>query len=72
MNGLLPGRIDRHDLKPHHPPKELPVKVSRADLVLLHPNGAEEVLVPVKPHESIADPFHGRCETLTRTATCRS
>src|SRR5262245_51514381 len=28
-----------------------------ADLMLLHPDGAEEVLVPVKPHESIADPF---------------
>jgi len=28
-----------------------------ADLMLLHPNGSEEVLVPVKPHESIADPF---------------
>src|SRR5262245_50555763 len=27
-----------------------------ADLVLLHPDGKEEVLVPVKPHESIADP----------------
>jgi len=29
----------------------------RADLVLLHPNGSEGVLVAVKPHESIADPF---------------
>lgn len=28
-----------------------------ADLMLLHPDGVEEVLVPVKPHESIADPF---------------
>jgi hypothetical protein len=28
-----------------------------ADLVLLHPDGKEEVLVPVEPHESIADPF---------------
>jgi hypothetical protein len=28
-----------------------------ADLVLLHPDGTEEVLVPVKPHESIADPY---------------
>jgi Hydrazine synthase alpha subunit middle domain len=27
-----------------------------ADLVLLHPDGSEEVLVPVKPHESITDP----------------
>jgi hypothetical protein len=27
-----------------------------ADLVLLHPDGAEEVLVAVKPHESITDP----------------
>jgi hypothetical protein len=28
-----------------------------ADLMLLHPDGKEEVLVPVKAHESIADPF---------------
>ncbi len=28
-----------------------------ADLMLLHPDGKEEVLVPVKPQESIADPF---------------
>jgi hypothetical protein len=28
-----------------------------ADLMLLHPDGKEEVLVAVKPHESIADPF---------------
>jgi hypothetical protein len=28
-----------------------------ADLMLLHPDGSEEVLVPVRPHESIADPF---------------
>src|SRR5205823_6893300 len=28
-----------------------------ADLMLLHPNGSEEMLVPVKPHESIADPY---------------
>src|SRR6266446_1845856 len=28
-----------------------------ADLMLLHPDGKEEVLVPVKEHESIADPF---------------
>jgi Hydrazine synthase alpha subunit middle domain len=28
-----------------------------ADLMLLHPDGKEEVLVGVKPHESIADPF---------------
>ncbi len=28
-----------------------------ADLMLLHPNGKEEVLVPVKAHESIADPY---------------
>ena len=28
-----------------------------ADLMLLHPDGKEEVLVPVKPPESIADPF---------------
>jgi hypothetical protein len=28
-----------------------------ADLVLLHPNGTEEVLVPVQAHESIADPY---------------
>ena len=28
-----------------------------ADLMLLHPDGSEEVLVPVKPQESIADPF---------------
>jgi hypothetical protein len=28
-----------------------------ADLMLLHPDGAEEVLVPVKAEESIADPF---------------
>ena len=28
-----------------------------ADLMLLHPDGSEEVLVPVKAHESIADPF---------------
>ena len=28
-----------------------------ADLMLLHPNGKEEVLVAVKAHESIADPF---------------
>jgi len=28
-----------------------------ADLMLLHPDGKEEVLVPVQPHESIADPF---------------
>jgi hypothetical protein len=28
-----------------------------ADLVLLHPDGSEEVLVPVQPHESIADPM---------------
>jgi hypothetical protein len=27
-----------------------------ADLMLLHPSGEEEVLVPVKPHESITDP----------------
>jgi hypothetical protein len=28
-----------------------------ADLMLLHPDGREEVLVPVRPHESIADPY---------------
>lgn len=28
-----------------------------ADLMLLHPDGSEEVLVAVKSHESIADPF---------------
>src|SRR5262245_27437356 len=28
-----------------------------ADLVLLHPNGQEEVLVAVKDQESIADPY---------------
>lgn len=28
-----------------------------AALMLLHPDGSEEVLVPVQPHESIADPF---------------
>ena len=28
-----------------------------ADLMLLHPDGNEEVLVPVQPQESIADPF---------------
>src|SRR5262245_64989386 len=28
-----------------------------ADLVLLHPDGKEEVLVPVQPQESITDPF---------------
>src|SRR5262249_3061004 len=28
-----------------------------ADLMLLHPDGREEVLVAVKPHESITDPF---------------
>ncbi len=28
-----------------------------ADLMLLHPDGKEEVLVPVKEHEAIADPF---------------
>jgi Hydrazine synthase alpha subunit middle domain len=28
-----------------------------ADLVLLHPDGSEEILVPVKGNESIADPF---------------
>ena len=28
-----------------------------ADLMLLHPDGSEEVLVPVQPQESIADPF---------------
>ncbi|HKB36979.1 MAG TPA: hypothetical protein VKD72_11030 [Gemmataceae bacterium] len=28
-----------------------------AELMLLHPDGKEEVLVPVKPHEAIADPF---------------
>jgi hypothetical protein len=28
-----------------------------ADLMLLHPDGSEEVLVAVKPQESIADPF---------------
>jgi hypothetical protein len=28
-----------------------------SDLVLLHPDGKEEVLVAVKPHEAIADPF---------------
>ena len=28
-----------------------------ADLMLLHPDGKEEVLVAVKPHESIADPM---------------
>src|SRR5262245_27351048 len=28
-----------------------------ADLMLLHPDGSEEVLVPVKPQESIADPY---------------
>jgi len=28
-----------------------------AELMLLHPDGSEEVLVPVKPHESIADPY---------------
>jgi hypothetical protein len=28
-----------------------------ADLMLLHPDGSEEVLVPVAPQESIADPF---------------
>src|SRR5262249_51540694 len=28
-----------------------------ADLVLLHPNGKEEVLVPVTGNESIADPY---------------
>src|SRR5262249_59350801 len=28
-----------------------------ADLMLLHPNGKEEVLISVELHESIADPF---------------
>lgn len=28
-----------------------------ADLMLLHPDGKEDVLVPVQAHESIADPF---------------
>jgi hydrazine synthase alpha subunit-like protein len=28
-----------------------------ADLVVLHPDGTEEVLVPVQPQESITDPF---------------
>src|SRR5690348_8409357 len=28
-----------------------------ADLMLLHPNGKEEILVAVKPQESVADPF---------------
>src|SRR6476619_3888891 len=28
-----------------------------SDLMLLHPDGKEEVLVAVQPHESIADPF---------------
>ncbi|MFO0965005.1 MAG: hypothetical protein U0793_05365 [Gemmataceae bacterium] len=28
-----------------------------SDLMLLHPDGSEEVLVPVKAHEAIADPF---------------
>src|SRR5262245_6722580 len=28
-----------------------------ADLVLLHPDGSEEVLVPVTGNESVADPF---------------
>src|SRR5262249_46075572 len=28
-----------------------------AELMLLHPDGKEEVLVPVKPHEAISDPF---------------
>src|SRR5688500_13466859 len=28
-----------------------------AALMLLHPDGTEEVLVPVQPHESIAAPF---------------
>src|SRR5262249_40384829 len=28
-----------------------------ADLVLLHPDGSEEVLVPVEPREAIVDPF---------------
>ncbi len=28
-----------------------------ANLMLLHPDGKEEVLVAVEPHESIADPF---------------
>ncbi len=28
-----------------------------AELMLLHPDGSEEVLVPVQPKESIADPF---------------
>src|SRR5262245_999790 len=28
-----------------------------ADLVILHPDGKEEVLVAVEKHESIADPF---------------
>src|SRR5690349_8019752 len=28
-----------------------------ADLMLLHPDGSEEVLVPVKPEESICDPY---------------
>src|SRR5262249_15671909 len=28
-----------------------------AELMLLHPDGKEEVLVPVKPHEAIADPY---------------
>src|SRR5262249_39664119 len=28
-----------------------------SDLVLLHPDGSEEVLVPVQPQEAIVDPF---------------
>jgi hypothetical protein len=28
-----------------------------SDLMLLHPDGSEEVLVPVQPNEAIADPF---------------
>lgn len=28
-----------------------------SDLMLLHPDGSEEVLVAVRPHEAIADPF---------------
>src|SRR4051812_8193167 len=30
-----------------------------ADLMLLHPDGTEEILVPVKPEESICDPYVG-------------
>jgi hypothetical protein len=46
-----------------------------ADLVLLHPDGKEEVLVPVKDNESIADPyvsFDGKWVYFARFHDCKN